>query len=64
MNKLSGVTLIDEEEYDLQKSLVDLDVKVFSKPTMQQQKKFLEAAKKYNKFAKENFGEFAYLNKF
>ena len=49
MNKLPGATLIDEEEYDLQESLVDLDVKVFSKPTMQQQKKFLDAAKNYVK---------------
>jgi predicted DNA binding CopG/RHH family protein len=49
MNKLSGVTLIDKEEYDLQESLVDLDIKVLSKPTIQQQQKFLEAAKNYVK---------------
>jgi len=49
MTNLLKVTCLDIEEVDLQESIDGLDIKKLSKPSKQDQKKFVDAANHYVK---------------
>ena len=49
MTKLSKVTFLDIEEKNLQESIDGLDIEMLSKPSKQEQEKFIEAANNFVK---------------